>query len=195
MFGIEGYEPQWHYSARTLAAAHRARFQALIGQRLHDVWLMWDLAADRWFAEGPVVLGFADANVEITHRKFDECAITWNQVDMLLPLHWSELRLDWRANAHPALPALRGRRLRAVNVIERLLSARWRPSVLHAVELLFDGPVPRRLGNPREAPGIPALGSGNALRLAVFNALDENGLTDAPEIYLPVGRWRRIIVA
>jgi len=187
-FGIEGYRPRWHYRGRALAAAHRARFRQLVGQPLHDAWLMWDLDADRWFADGPVILGFADANVEITHRKFDECAITWDQVDMLLPLHWSatptaplasldrsgpQLRLDWRAGGHPALARVRGRRLREVNVVERLMPAHWRPTVLHAVELVFDPPD---------------------VRLAVFNALDENGLTDDAEIGMPVGHCRRIRV-
>lgn len=173
MFGIEGYQPQWHHSGRALAAAHRARFRRLIGQPLHDAWLMWDLDADRWFADGPVILGFTDANVEIIHRKFDECAITWDQVDMLYPLHWSEIRLDWESGGHSALATVRGRRLREVNVIERLMAAHWRPTVLHAVELIFEG----------------------AARLAVFNALDENGLTDQAEVDLPVGHWRRVPIA
>jgi hypothetical protein len=172
VFGIEGYEPQWHHSGRALAAAHRARFRQLIGQALHGAWLMWDLDADRWFADGPVILGFTDANVEITHRKFDDCAITWDQVDMLMPLHWCDLRLDWRDDGHPALRRVHGRRLREVNVIERLMTADWRPTVLHGVELQFEGRG----------------------RLTIFNALDENGLTDA-EVELPVGRWRRVPIA
>jgi hypothetical protein len=193
VFGIEGYEPQWHHSGRTLAAAHRARFRRLVGQTLHDAWLMWDLDADRWFADGPVILGFDDTNVEITHRKFDDCAITWNQVDMLMPLHWPGIRLDWRADAHPALRTVRGRRLREVNVIERLMAAHWRPTVLHAVELLFEGgPATGGRGGSR---GRPAGSAGGVARLAIFNALDENGLTDAAEVELPVGRWRRIPVA
>jgi hypothetical protein len=53
------------------------------------------------------------------------------------------------------------------------MPASWRPTVLHAVELLFEGPA----------------------RLGIFNALDENGLTAAAEVDLPVGRWRRVPVA
>jgi hypothetical protein len=185
VLGIEGYEPQWHHSGRALAAAHRPRFARMIGRRLIDGWLLWDLDAGTWFADAPVILGFDQINVEVTHRKFDECAITWDQVDMSIPLVWGEpsgapgdragtgLRLDWRAGAHPAVRRMRGRRLREVNVIERLMAAHWRPVVLHAVELLFDGPA----------------------RLAIFNALDENGLTDTAEVSLPVGFWRRIPIA
>lgn len=172
MLGIEGYEPQWCHDARTLAAAHRMRFSRLIGRPLDGAWLMWDLEQQTWFAGGPVVLGFGDANVEVTHRKFDECAITWNQVDMAMPPDWPGLTLDWRADAHPALRGARGRPLRAVNVIERIMPSQWRPRVLHAVEFLFDG-----------------------ARLEVVNGLDENGLTDVPEVTLPIGFWCRIPVA
>lgn len=172
VLGIEGYEPQWHHDARTLAAAHRARFARLIGQPLVGSWLMWDLKAGAWFADGPVILGFPENNVELTHRKFDECAITWDQVDMSMPVEWPGLALDWRPDLHPSIRRAQGRPLRAVNVIERVTPVPWRPAVLHAVELLFEG-----------------------ARLAVFNALDENGITGADEVDLPVGRWRRVCVA
>ena len=172
VLGIEGYEPVWHHNAKALAAAHRARFSRLIGRPLVGGWVMWDIDRRVWFADGPVILGFGDSNVEITHRKFDECAITWDQVDMSMPPDWPGLALDWRPGGHPALAAVRGRRLRAVNVIERIMTAPWRPRVLHAVEFLFDG-----------------------ARLAVHNALDENGLTGADEIDLPIGFWRRVSVA
>jgi hypothetical protein len=173
VFGIEGYDPQWHHRGQALAALHRSRFAQLRQQPLVGAWLMWDLDEDRWYSDGPVVLGFPDVNVEITHRKFDECAITWGQVDMSAPLVWAGRRLDWRRNAHPALRTVQGRTLSAVNVLERLMPARWRPTVLYAVELQFDGPA----------------------RLEIFNALDENGLIATPEIDLPVGRWRRIPLA
>jgi hypothetical protein len=173
VFGIEGYEPQWHHSGQALAAMHRGRFVRLRQRPLVGAWLMWDLDEDRWYADGPVVLGFGDTNVEITHRKFDECAITWGQVDMSEPLLSAGRRLDWRTDTHPALRTVLDRRLSGVNVLERLMPARWRPTVLYAVELLFEGPA----------------------RLEIFNALDENGLTDADEVELPVGRWRRIPLA
>jgi hypothetical protein len=174
VLGIEGYEPQWQHSATALAAAHRARFDCIIGRPLDGAWLIWDLGADRWFADGPVILGFGDTNVEITHRKFDECAITWDRVDMSAPLVWygTGLRLDWVAAEHAALRTVAGRRLREVNVIERMMAAHWRPRVLHAIEFLFDGG-----------------------RLAVFNALDENGLTDDQEVELPIGFWQRVPIA
>ncbi|WP_326550543.1 hypothetical protein [Micromonospora sp. NBC_01813] len=172
MLGIDGYEPQWCHDAATLAAAHRARFTRLIGRPLIDTWLMWDLDLDTWYANGPVILGFGDVNVEVTHRKFDECAITWNQVDMSMPPDLSGLRLDWRSDRHPAPLPARGRPLRAVNVIERIMPSHWRPHVLQAVEFLFDD-----------------------ARLSVLNALDENGLSAEPDVELPIVAWRRRRVA
>jgi hypothetical protein len=175
VLAIEGYEPQWHHSARALAAVHRGRFARLIGRRLVGAWVMWDVDRHTWHAGGPVILGFGDSNVEITHRKFDECAITWDQVDMSIPLDWygagSGLRLDWRAGAHPALEAVTGQRLREVNAIERVMPSSWRPRLLDAVELLFDEG-----------------------RLAVYNAMDENGLSHR-DVTWPVGFWERVPIA
>jgi hypothetical protein len=173
VLGIEGYEPQWHHSARTLAAFHRGRFARLIGRRLVGAWVMWDLARDDRFPDGPVILGFGDSNVEITHRKFDECGISWDQVDMSVPPDWpgADLCLDWRAGADPALEAVTGKRLREVNVIERVMPSSWRPRVLDAVELLFDDG-----------------------RLAVYNAMDENGLAGG-DVPWPIGFWERVPVA
>ncbi|WP_306208966.1 hypothetical protein [Actinoplanes sp. RD1] len=174
LLGIEGYDPDWHHDAVALAAVHRARFSRLIGRRLMSGWLMWDMAERGWFADGPVILGFGETNVEITHRKFDECAITWNRVDMSAPIDWfaTGIQLDWRADPHSALRNARDKVLREVNIIELITVAEWRPRILHAVEFLFEG-----------------------ARLAVYNAMDENGLTDVPEWDLPVNNWRRVRVA
>jgi hypothetical protein len=172
VLGIAGYEPEWHFDAEVLAAAHRHRFGRIIGRRLVAGWLMWDVTARGWFADGPVVLDVGGTSVEITHRKFDECAITWDQIDMTARVDWYGMRLDWRADPHAALRNARGRVLRQVNIIERITPADWRPRVLHAVEFLFEG-----------------------ARLAVYNAMDENGLDAVPETDLPVASWRRVRVA
>jgi hypothetical protein len=171
VLGIEGYEPEWQHDAEALAAVHRHRFAQLIGRRLHSSELMWDIAERGWFADGPVILDFGTTRVEITHRKFDECAITWNQIDTTLPIDWYE-HFDWRPDPHAALRNARGRRLQAVGIIELVTTADWRPRILHAVEFLFEG-----------------------ARLAIYNAMDENGLTDVPEVDLPASHWRRVVIA
>jgi hypothetical protein len=102
VFGIEGYEPAWQHDAEALAAVHRTRFVRLIGRKLRSSWLMWDMAERGWFADGPVILDFGMTHVEITHRKFDECAITWDQIDLNEPIDWYE-HFDWRPDPHAAL--------------------------------------------------------------------------------------------
>jgi hypothetical protein len=97
---------------------------------------MWDIAERGWFADGPVVLDFGITRVEITHRKFDECAITWDQIDMNVPIDWYE-HFDWRADPHAALRHARGRVLKAVNIIELMTGTTWRPRSLHDIEFLF----------------------------------------------------------
>jgi hypothetical protein len=172
VLGIEGYEPAWHHDAEALAAVHRTRFVRLIGRKLRSSWLMWDVAERGWFADGPVILDFGLTHVEITHRKFDECAITWDQIDLNLPIDWYE-HFDWRPDPVAALRLARGQVLRAVNVIELVTVAEWRPRVLHAVEFLFED-----------------------ARLAIYNAMDENGITDVPEAELPAAtNWRRVHIA
>lgn len=172
MLGIEGYEPVWHHDAGTLAAAHRARFARLIGQPLVGSWLVWDLDAQEWFTGGPVVFGFPDANVEVTHRKFDECAISWDTIDMQGELEWPGMRLDWWADPHPVMRAAQGKPLTRVSVLERITTNAWRPNVLHALEFFFGD-----------------------VRVSLFNAMDENGLDGADEVNLPVGFWRRVPIA
>lgn len=172
MLGIEGYDPTWYHDANALAAAHRHRFARLIGQPLVGSWLVWDLDDQAWFTGGPVVFGFPEANVEVTHRKFDECAISWDTIDMQAALDWPGLRLDWWADPHPAIQAALGRALTSVNIVERISPNAWRPNVLHALEFFFGD-----------------------VRVALFNAMDENGLSGDPEVSLPVGFWRRVAIA
>ncbi|HCT77825.1 MAG TPA: hypothetical protein DGG94_06525 [Micromonosporaceae bacterium] len=172
MLGIDGYEPVWHHDASALAAAHRHRFARIIGQPLVGSWLVWDLDEQTWFTGGPVVFGFPDANVEVTHRKFDECAISWDTIDMQATLDWPGLRLDWWADPHPAIQAALGRPLTRVSVVERISPNAWRPHVLHALEFHFGD-----------------------VRVALFNAMDENGLNGDAEVSLPVGFWRRVPIA
>lgn len=151
-FGIGGYRPCWLVGA-AVAAAHGDRLRALAGRSLTRAWLVWDVRDDEWFADCPVLLDFDGEQVEVNHFKFDELSITWNTVDPTAPVRWpgSEFELRWRHDAHPGLDALRGQRLRGVDLLERTTPS----GVVGCVDVLFrfDG-----------------------AELTVLNALDENGL-------------------
>ncbi|MFJ7128029.1 hypothetical protein [Streptomyces sp. NPDC098101] len=156
-FDIETYAPEWLRGRAAIAARHGDRLRALVGRTLVQAWLLWDVADDTWFADGPVLLDFGGEQVEIQHRKFDDLAVGWNSLAPRGSAHWPGFDLRWRHDAVPALASLQGRVLQDVELLE------WR--------------------GDDAAWGTVAVGfvfpHG---RVTVFNALDENGLGfTAPE--------------
>ncbi|KOX21307.1 hypothetical protein ADL06_25825 [Streptomyces sp. NRRL F-6491] len=140
-----------------ITAGHGDRLRALVGRTLTRAWLLWDVADDTWFADGPVLLDFGGEQAEIQHRKFDDLAVSWNSLAPRGSAHWPGFDLRRRHDAVPAPASLQGRVLRDVELLE------WR--------------------GDDAARGMVAIGfvfpHG---RVTVFNALDENGLGfTAPE--------------
>jgi len=157
-FGIDGYEPRWLNGARSIRTAHGRRLHAMTGRPLSRIWLLWDVDADEWFADGPVLLDFDGEQVEVDHQKFDDLSITWNTVDPAGSTTWTDgddpdhaLHLRWRDDALPGLTALHGRRLDRVELLECV--------------------VPD-LANGMVAPSFVLAHD----RVTISNALDENGI-------------------
>lgn len=178
-FGIEGYRPQWLCGQREIAAAHGRRLNTLVGRRLRRAWLVWDMDADGWFADCPVLFDFDGVQVEVVHWKVDELSITWDTIDPTGRPVWSEgedddpnfpaLHLGWRHDVRPELEALHGQRLQSVELLERIGPRRAKPSTSP-----FEGPL-----------GVGFSFAGDQVR--VVNAFDENGL----EFGWPGPEWRR----
>ncbi|WP_043537423.1 hypothetical protein [Saccharomonospora cyanea] len=155
-FGIEGYRPRWLRTPEAVLDAHGDRLAALVGRRLTSSWIVWDLSCDEWFADCPVVFDFDGEQVEINHTELDEVSVTWNSIDTGRHPFWVcfddfQPRLRWRSDAIPALAALAGRLLDAVELLEY----QGDDVANGALELGF------LLGGTR---------------VGVYNALDENGL-------------------
>jgi len=171
---VSGWRPTWA-DARTQLRLHDMDLQSLRGRRVLDAWIVWDLDRDTWFADLPVVLQFDDGRqLEICWQKFDELSISWNTIDTAIPpTAWVSWSLDWRVRAHPAFDEIIGRNVTHVEGTEHLLTT-------------------RRLLPPGD--GTSAwLCSGIWLQagdvgLHVFNALDENGLSNEPPIAGPTLR-------
>lgn len=151
-FGIQDYEPHWLQGRSDITAAHGGRLASLTGQALQHVWVVWDLDADEWFTDAPVLLDFGDQRVSIDHQKFDDLCITWDTVDPTRAIEDHEFNLAWRPDAMPQLAELAGRTLQRVVLLE------WN-------------------GGPGDvASGTIAIGLDFAPAwLTIFNALDENG--------------------
>ncbi|XVU28163.1 hypothetical protein ACQPZJ_14295 [Actinoplanes sp. CA-054009] len=120
--------------------------------------MVWDLKADEWFADAPVLLDFGDERVSVDHQKFDDLCITWNRLDPSRAIvdsswdHDSLFELAWRPEPTPQLAELAGRRLNRVVLLE------WSG----AADDLANGSV---------AIGLDV----SPAWLTIFNALDENG--------------------
>ncbi|MEV0974871.1 hypothetical protein [Microtetraspora glauca] len=156
-FGVAGYRPMWLRGCSAVAAAHGRRLAMLKGRRLTGALLVWDLDEDAWFSDGLVLLDFEGEQVEIVHQRFDEISITWNTVDPAQPLDWAGegFRLAWREGVPGELAALEGQRLQAVELLE------W------AGEDMAQGAVAVGFIFPED-------------RVAIYNALDENGIEVGP---------------
>lgn len=153
-FGIPGYQPQWLHGRDTIIAVHGRRLADLAGLTLHHVWLVWDMEADEWFTDCPVLLDFGDQHVAVNHQKFDDLAVTFDTIDLTQPVVWPTsdgFQLAWRPEPLTRLTALPGQQLHHVDLLE------WAGGDL--------------------ADGSIAIGfSFTAGHLTIYNALDENGL-------------------
>ncbi|MFJ6515029.1 hypothetical protein ACIQMO_13280 [Streptomyces sp. NPDC091406] len=156
-FDLSTYAPEWLSGRPAITAAHGDRLRSLVGTTLARAWLLWDLADDTWFADGPVLLDFGGEQVEIHHQKFDDLSVGWNSLSPHGPARWPGFDLRWRHDAVAALASLQGQVLQEVELLE------WQhdDAAQGMVALAFVFPHGR---------------------VTVFNALDENGLSFvAPE--------------
>ncbi|MFE7169416.1 hypothetical protein [Streptomyces sp. NPDC057616] len=51
---------------------------------------------------------FDGERVEINHHKLGDLSLTWNTIDLARPVPWPGFDLQWRAEPHPELQAVRG---------------------------------------------------------------------------------------
>ncbi len=171
-FEISGWVPSWA-PARATLADQRADLHALAGRRIIDSWLVWDTDHDGWFADLPVVLLLDNGRqLEASWQNWGELSITWNTIDVTTTpigsVTWPPLA--WRSQAHPSLHTVTGEVITEAASTEHLFTT-------------------RQIYPPSTDAGLSAvwLASGLWLRTAasglhIFNALDENGLSNKTPI-------------
>jgi hypothetical protein len=105
--GVLGYAPRHVETMEQLDERDRERLRGLVGQRLVRHWAMWE--GDTWFTDGPVILEFEQARLELAAFKLHLC-LSWDSIDVGQELDWfgTDLQLEWRADALQPLAALRG---------------------------------------------------------------------------------------
>jgi hypothetical protein len=168
---VSGWRPTWE-PAETHLRTHATRLRSLRGRRVTDAWIVWNLELDEWFADLPVVAQFEDGlQLEVCWQKFDDLSITWNTIDVTVTPHaWVTWPLEWRSQAHPALSDIIGHAVVHVDVTEHLFTTRTvdQPNDIHSVWL---------------TSGIWLQTAQSGLH--IFNALDENGLSNEPPLTSP----------
>ncbi|MEM8931759.1 MAG: hypothetical protein AAGE94_11335 [Acidobacteriota bacterium] len=140
--------------------AHGERLAAWRGRTLDATWVAWDLDENAFFADEAVILQIGGQQVQVVCWRLTDIALTWTTIDLDRPPAWvsdwgPEIRLEWRIDALDPLRKARGATLLDVHLIEH------RPRVdaegwwLNGLQLTHTAGI-----------------------LGIFNALDENGITD-----------------
>ncbi|MFI7454047.1 hypothetical protein ACIBQX_41615 [Nonomuraea sp. NPDC049714] len=65
MYFMPDYHPEWLVGCAAIRYVHGQRLAALVGRRLNQVWLLWNLKSDSYFGDGPVIMDFDGEQVEI----------------------------------------------------------------------------------------------------------------------------------
>lgn len=98
-----------------------------------------------------MILDLGVTRLELAGFKFNLC-VSFDLIDVAEPVEWDDLRLDWREDALPELARLRDRTIDTVRIVE---DREW------------------------EVNGLQFCSGHQCVE--IFNALDELGITDAPE--------------
>jgi hypothetical protein len=116
----------------------------------------------------------------VSWQNFEDLSITWNTIDVsTAPTGWVTWPLSWRSQGHESLRAVTGNTISAVAVTEHRFTTRQ-------VEPL---PAMADKTNSTWLVGGIWLATTDA-GLHIFNALDENGLSNDP---VPSGEDNRVL--
>lgn len=157
---VRSYAPDAYRSAAELEAALGNDLESFVGEKLDDIWLVWDVEGNEWFCDAPVILGVAGKQIEVSAHKLDELYVSIDGIDRRLPLGWPDdniLQLEWRRNPSIVPEALLGRTILGFGAAELAFDLAdfvgTSPWVLVSFECALDGG-----------------------HLAIENGLDENAL-------------------
>jgi hypothetical protein len=161
--GVLGYAPRHFDSSAALLADCGDRLRALRGQRLRRSFAVWEggvgSALRARLPRHRLEPWFCDAPVildfGVTRLELAgfkfHLCVSWDLIDVADPIEWGDFRLEWREDAHRELARLRDRTIETVRLVE------------------YQG----TLNGMQFCSGPDCV--------EVFNALDELGITDAPE--------------
>lgn len=167
--------PQFLESSTAVIDTYGNSLGGIIGDKLTDAWVAWDLEHNEWFNDEPVVFNFGDRQLEACFNQLSQFAITWDTVDVNQPPNWMDcfdgMPLQWRRNGHETLANAIGETLESIAVVDRM----FRTTVLDNKN------HPKQIRESSEFWMLYALEfEFNTCTVVLYNALDENGLQGEP---------------
>lgn len=120
MFGIESYNPEFYTSVADIFSAYRSTLLDLIGRKIKSVWVAWDCLNDCWFSDHPIVMNIEGQQLELCNSGLDRLAVSMNTIDLSRRICWSDNNSiqEWRKDALPEFIAVKGNRIRGIELIE-----------------------------------------------------------------------------
>lgn len=94
---IVGWTPDWREPNESIAA-NLSTLLEVVGDQVVAVSGVWHVDRDEWFADFPVVIGFASGSqLEVCWQKLSELSLTWNTITIDGRIHEDDTwQLQWR---------------------------------------------------------------------------------------------------
>lgn len=162
MSWIEGWKPEWVSDKEQAIDLLKEKARAWVGSKIEATYIGWLEEHNEWFPDVPVVLIIAGKQYEICWQKFDELSITENQINLDVHETAAGVPISMRLNALPEFRKAVGRKILAIELGENEMGFGERGvdrpmRIVNSVNFILEGGY-----------------------LAVFNAMDENGVSGQP---------------
>lgn len=171
MLGMPKYNPTFFKSTQELINNCSKDLTTLIGKIIAEVWIVWDENNNEWFNDCPVVLNIEGQQIELCAFKFDEFAVTFNEIDLSNKLDWygvKDFDLEWRKACLQQFKGILNKKITDIGIIERN----------HRYKVIHDETNPKNEGNFISDWELNGIGFYiESEYIAVENGLDENIIT------------------
>ena len=158
MSWIERYKPKWVVEKREAEELVERWSKDWIGKRLDKAYVAWFEADDSWYEDLPIILFIGGDSIEICWQKFDSLSITKNQIDITNCISINK-KIPYKENAHPALHEVVGKKILNVKLGMSSMTLEDKEiPMINSVDFVFEDSF-----------------------ISIFNALDENGLSNMPQ--------------
>lgn len=120
MIGIKNYNPKYYTKPFQIINDHKTRLQGLNGKQIKEIWVAWEQNEDEWFNDLPVIIRFEDCQLELCANKFDEYAVTFDQIDISeeIDYYGADFVIRWEKNKLKELNEYINKQIVKIEIIE-----------------------------------------------------------------------------